>query len=324
MPVLAVCLALVGCDGFRSPVYESSSFALYGNNALRAGIAYHVLEASSQEQPKGVRLRTKRPTFECEDLWAGAKQCSIKVDPGDMVAIVDSNSRVVRITILTDVNMQPPNYTGYHGGTYSNYVESMRRSWDSIATERATAPNSWQAEYRWTDPNGKWTAALWYSSITTFLKEPAFRTALRDTLAPLPDSIAVTHDSAWVALMRSKPAPPPMEVEADEPEAPPIRTAAEAMSIVGEELLELASMQHRHRDNHGRFAAQLADLGYEPRDSVTIEMKFLGHGWTATGSWHEMPRFTCVIFGGTIARPPRTRRENLGAPSNYPACDSGF
>ncbi|MFV1985679.1 MAG: hypothetical protein ACC682_00245 [Gemmatimonadota bacterium] len=101
-------------------------------------------------------------------------------------------------------------------------------------------------------------------------------------------------------------------------------TSPNPLTLITEDLSELAALQRRYFEEHDSYASRLADLSaFEPRPQVTIELARLDDGWRAFAH-HAWMNQQCVVF---VGEPPPVLRRGDRVPSGElregePACFS--
>ena len=151
--------------------------------------------------------RESRYPFQCQPLWAHAQQCVMKISPGDLRVIVDSGGRVIRLTVVAPDSFFVWEETPSNEPIYRYHANELKRAWDGIqAHERLLVePSQQQVEYRWI-AGQQWAAQMWYSPWARYrTHSELLRQAYRDSLARVPDSIAVTDAPAYDKLMERHP-----------------------------------------------------------------------------------------------------------------------
>ena len=341
-----LCLLTLGaCDAVADGLsrvrgVEQSPFLLFEREDLRTGMRFARLQAIAKEEMtppahlvNWLPPNHPKPYYDCRNLWAGARRCTLQIDPGTLVAIVDERGYAIRLTVVTRDSM-PLGSGASSRGTYEQQLGIMRDGWNKVGVERAASVEGLRAAYRHSDPRGKYSAAAWYSSRGLRAPPEHFR-FLRDSLATIPDSIAVTHDSAYIALMKRQPKSDdiaattelvtpgaPAGTTPKGPAAPTGRSAQQAMAVLTRDLEMMPFLQEQYLAKHGRYAGSVSDLEYAFLDSMIVEVQRSANGWSASATWVTYPETNCVIFVGSPTRVPRTRRDGLGAPAGYAACDA--
>ena len=336
-------LTLAACNAVADGVswargFRQSPFLLFEREDLRTGMRFAELQAiAKKEMTPHAYIASylppdhPKPDYDCHAMWAGARRCTLQLEPGTLIAIVDEYGYAIRLTVVTADSM-PYKWAHWDRDEYAQQLSAMRTEWNRVGAERAAPVEGMRAAYRHSDRRGKYSAASWYSSRGLY---PRHRDSVVrwDSLASVPDSIAVTHDSAYIALMKREPKPGdrpatteplvtegvPAGVEGSETAA--MRSAEQAIVLVSRELELIPYIQEQYLAKHGRYAGTVSELGYAFRDSVIVEMERSASGWSASGTWVTYPEINCVIFGGSPRRVPRTRRDGLGAPAGHAACD---
>jgi hypothetical protein len=191
-------LTFAACEGRPPWLGGSRAFSLYGRAHLRPGIRMTKLQ-------KAARVESRYP-FQCQPLWGHAQQCVMKVSPGDLRVIVDSSGRVIRLTIVAPDSFFVWEDTPSGEPIYRYHANQLKRTWDGIQThERLIVELTRQVEYRWI-ADQRWAAQMWYSPWARYRTRDEFlRQAYRDSLARVPDSIAVTDAPAYDKLMEQHP-----------------------------------------------------------------------------------------------------------------------
>jgi hypothetical protein len=147
-----------------------------------------------------------RHGFQCRPLWARAEQCAMKVSPGDLRAIVDSAGRVIRLTVVAPDSFFVWEETPSNEPVYRYHSNQLARAWDSIRPHQRISDELGRGvEYRWT-VGRRWGAQMWYSPWDRYRTHSSLlREEYRDSLARVPDSIAVTDELAYAKLLALHP-----------------------------------------------------------------------------------------------------------------------
>src|SRR5689334_25131986 len=100
---------IVGCGSTsditdRIAGHRASPFSLFGRADMRAGLRYETLREAAKKE--SVRQ------YECLPLWAKAQRCSVVIESGALVAVVDSSGRVIRLLATTDPMWRGPDLHG--------------------------------------------------------------------------------------------------------------------------------------------------------------------------------------------------------------------
>jgi hypothetical protein len=154
---------------------------------------------------KVMRVESRYP-FKCSSLWAGAQQCVMKISPGDLRVVVDSSGRVIRLTMVASETFFVWEETPTEEPIYRYHANEMKRTWDAIQPHaHLTDELTRHVEYRWL-VGKRWAAQMWYSPWARYrTHSEALRRAYRDSLARVPDSIAVTDAPAYDKFMERHP-----------------------------------------------------------------------------------------------------------------------
>jgi hypothetical protein len=312
---LAALVVLAGGCGPRETPFE-----LFRREDMRAGVAFSDLDAaaiSEQKQP-----------WACKAIWAEARSCWLRVEAGMMTALIGSNGKVVRLIYVTDEPVRGLEDHGYRGAErrsiLRNEIDFMRMSWDAINPHRMGSTDQGYAEYRWTDSSGRWTAGLWYSPMTRYLPRNWAMSLelLRDTLAFVPDSMAVTDERAYAELLDKRP-PVALSVTAGGALLPgrPL-TPGEQFEIMRGDLALFRDAQAEYRDGKSGYATNQGELMFLERDGVTIKLlEASTRGWSALATHTALPGTSCVLHVGRVKAPARTLHANLQSRADEIVCD---
>jgi hypothetical protein len=330
LPMLAACnvtYAILDRVTGNAP----AKFALFGRDDFRAGVRFAMLEHSATFE--------SRVPFHCVELWPGARQCSLPIHPGKLIAVVDDRGRVARLTVVT---AEPILYglATQESGEFENAIKDTRDKWNAIRPAASLAAGRRQVEFRWRDASGRSGAALWYSPAGTY----GLPRRSNDSLMALPDSLSVTDVPAYNELLVNSPfknkRPSSVEV-ASAPEGPagsPGATAAEApaapsappsvspqesISAMHSDLRALSIAQETYLREQGDYARKLSALHLVLSEGVSLELASAdGAGWSAVATHRALPGLSCVVYSGAVSSAPRTRRTGARAPSaGTIACD---
>ena len=136
------------------------------------------------------------------------------VSPGDLHAIVDSAGRVIRLAVVAPDSFFVWEDTPTSEPIYRYHSDRLARTWDAIGSHQRFPDEQGGVQYRWTSGR-RWEAQMWYSPWARYqTQSPALREEYRDSLARVPDSIAVTDKPAYASLVALRREP---ERTADEP-----------------------------------------------------------------------------------------------------------
>jgi hypothetical protein len=150
------------------------------------------------------------------------------------------------------------------------------------------------------------------------------KTVLRDTIGFVPDSIAVTDEKAYAALMERRP-PASLTVTAGGAILPgrPL-TLGEQFEVMRTDLSLLRDAQEEYRRDSSRYAVDRDQLMFLEREGVTVRMiEATPRGWGAIATHSAIPGASCVLHGGRVASRPRTLHGNLESRSGDVVCDGG-
>ena len=287
---------------------------------MRAGVEFDILDAAA--------LTEQKQSWVCKNIWAGARSCWIRIESGMLTALVGSNDRVIRLIYVTDEPLRGPRDYGYRGAQarsiLRNEVDAMRMAWDTLAPRRSDPTDHDRDEYRWADSTGRWTGGLWYSPISRYIPAEwlVSKTVLRDTIGFVPDSIAVTDERAYAALLERR---PPASVTATAggailPGRP--LTVGEQFEVMRTDLSLLRDAQEEYRRDSSRYAVDRDQLMFLEREGVTVRLvEATPRGWGAVATHAAIPGASCVLHGGRVASRPRTLHENLESRSGEVVCD---
>ena len=139
-------LVLGGC-GRQSAGRRESPFSLFGRDDMRAGLPFRTLdEAATNESVR---------QYQCVPLWGGARRCSLAIETGLLVAIVDSTQHVIRLVAASDSGSR--NRYDVHGLLiFRDVVRDTRAAWDSVGTLYRDGTDADTPQLRWLDPTHRW------------------------------------------------------------------------------------------------------------------------------------------------------------------------
>lgn len=135
----------------------------------------------------------------------------MKVSPGDLRAIVDSGGHVIRLSVVAPDSFFVWESTPTNEPIYRYHANQLTRTWDAIQPHERILDEGRhveyrQVEYRWT-AGQRWGAQMWYSPWARYrTHSELLREQYRDSLARVPDSIAVTDWPAYAKLLAAHPA----------------------------------------------------------------------------------------------------------------------
>jgi hypothetical protein len=322
---LIAALLVVGCGEGASARdaltrRRTSPFAVFGRDDMRAGLRFEVLEGAARKE--SVRQ------FDCAPLWAEARSCSVRIDPGLLTALVDRNGRVIRLSVHADQRVWGGQ--DIHGQIiFREAVRDTRAAWDSIATLFREEADGGVRQLRWRDNTRRWGASLWYRALGGEPVPPATRGLSDAELAiTLPDSIAVTDMPAYALLMQLRPPPSPTAAPRGRKSvavvAPPLPSPDQLVTMMRSDLRALTIAQEGALHAAGRYETTLTRLQILPSPGVRLELLRAGQdGWSAVAIHPALPGRSCVVYAGDVVAPPRTRQQGRrGASPGDVVCDS--
>jgi hypothetical protein len=319
---LIAALLVVGCGEGASARdalsrRRTSPFAVFGRDDMRAGLRFEILEGAAKRE--SVRQ------FDCAPLWAEARSCSLRIEPGLLTALVDRNGRVIRLSVHADHRVWGGQ--DVHGQIiFREAVRDTRASWDSIATLFREEAEGGVRQLRWRDITRRWGASLWYRALGGEPVNPVTRGLTDAELAiTLPDSIAVTDMPAYALLMQLRPPPPaPRSGRAAVVVVPPLPSPDQLVTMMRSDLRALTIAQEGALHAAGRYETTLARLQIQPSPGVRLELLRAGQdGWSGIAIHPALPGRSCVVYAGDVTVPPRTRMQGRrGALPGDVVCDS--
>jgi hypothetical protein len=339
LAALLVAILLAACDrlppwlgGERPPPFE-----LFGRDDMRPGVSIETLKEAAARESRVHRWR-------CRPLWARAQSCALTVQPGDLRALVDSTGRVIRLTVVAPDSFFVWEDTPLNEPKYRYYANRLRETWDGIQPHRFGPIDAGVVEFRWVDPDGRWSAQMWYSPWSRYktkIQSYAVREYYRDSLARVPDSISVTDEPEYSKFVALRPPPPPVEepdpVAVDpefaprpEPPPPPVQAESPVPSELrslgtglGAALQQLAEAQRRYHSLHWKYATTLAELGWRSDDDIVLQLTGVtATGWAAVAIHRALPSRSCVYYEGSVSRTPKTFAERRPGVERSVICDS--
>ena len=303
--------------GDRLAGHRGSPFALFGRKDMRAGLRYDALrDAATKESVK---------QFECVPLWMKARRCSVPIETGLLVAIVDSTDRVIRLLASTDPMLR--NGINVHGQLiFRDVVHDTRAAWDSAGTSRRDDTDPTSPELRWLDRTQRWAGSLWYSR--GHRADVATSAAARDAelAVTLPESIGVTDLPSYSLFMQKRPAAPP-QTRSVTPRVvtgpAPRPTPEELVTMLRSDLRALTAAEEGAIHRTGEYESHLDQLLLTPSPGVQIDMlSATGDGWSAMATHPELPGVSCVVFAGDVAQRPATLLQARRGAAGDVVCDS--
>ena len=314
---MALSLGVGSCAGAGDllKMRSHSPFALFLRDDMRAGLPYDLMVKTTKNE-------SSQP-LECLPLWAKAKRCAVRIQPGVLAAIVDSTDRVIRLIVTLDDQVRV-GYNGHGQSVMRDMVEEMQRVWSGIGPAMRESGEEPTPQRRWLAPGGRWGAAMWYpppSGIGGVVQAGRRETDLN---IMLPDSIGVTDLPAYSLLMHMQPATPSRPRPRDVP-SPPQRllTPEQILVTMRADLRELTIRQEGVMHATGRYETSLDHLAFVSTAGVRFALvNPTPEGWSAVATHPSVPKVSCVVFAGIVTERPRTKQSGLtGAPGEV-VCDS--
>jgi hypothetical protein len=334
IPRVAAALALLvvvgACETARSVAGKGPSpFRLFERDDMRAGMSFEELEAATR--------RESPIRFNCWDTLPAQKMrmCKTTISPGDLFALVGPDKRIVRLLFVSyEPTRLEENYQSDNFKRSVATVQQMAAEFDSIMPRRTLAGRP--VEFRWIGNEPTYSAGMWFMPREHYLARSRnsdqvrdiLRRTYRDSLALVPDSIAITDERAYAALLAANPRPEPKPVvyaAAPPPEVAPLPPSpADRLTSMRTELERLGRDQETYFIEHGEYSASLDALGFTPQFGVVVEISAKTAGGYIARSSHEvMPRAVCVIYGGSVKVLPVAG--TMGSPNGpgFAMCDPG-
>lgn len=295
--------------------HRGSPFALFGRSDMRAGLRFDVLgDAAAKESQK---------QYECVPLWAGARRCTVPIEPGTLTAIVDSTGRVIRLLAATDPMLR--NGINVHGQLiFRDVVRDTRAAWDSVGLSRRDDSDPASPEVRWLDRTQRWAGSLWYSRGHR-ADVPMSSGAARDAelAMTLPESIGVTDMPSYALFVQLR---PPAPVRAAVPQivssTPRPPTPDEILTMLRSDLRAVTIAEEGAIHRTGEYETDLTRLALTPSAGVRVALLYAtGDGWSATASHPSLPGITCVVFAGDVPSRPMTQKQGRHGAAGDIVCD---
>ena len=305
----ATAVTLLFFAGCRAEPESVSPFSIHGRPDLTAGIPFSAME--------GARNPQAFDRFSCEPIWADGRECRINVEFGTLIATVDDRGRVVRLKIETVPRMRGPSYdmrTSAMINRASREYALTREAWDTVTPAQDSARTQGTAAFHWIDAQNRWTAAMWYQPLFTYLPEgwKGDMPQYRDTLAYLPDSVVTTDVLGFHEFVAKRP---------PEPTTGPPDGPADRLRF---DLEMVASAQAEHFEKHRTYATTPDALIFAAGEGIRIEItEATNVGWAAVATHDNLPGAACVIYGGRVTSPPATPGGARSGAVGEVACDDG-
>ena len=316
LPLLVALAVAAGCNpGGPAARRRSSSFALFSRDDMRAGLRYETfVEMARRESVK---------QFECAFLWAKARRCTLEVEGGTLAALVDSAGRVIR---LANYTTRGPANTVHTQLIYRDALQDMRREWDAVARSQRDDGDVGIPQLRWSDPAGRWGAAMWYSPRRNQgIVQASSQLTDADIAIMVPDSIAITDLPAYSLLIQLRPPPPKPARVASAPDAAVTRppTAAEALAMVQSDLRALTIAQEGFLHATGNYSTSLARLQLVTSPGVHLDLASAStDGWSAVAVHPAALGASCVVYAGEVSERPQTLRQRRRGGPGEVVCDT--
>jgi len=316
--VVTATALVVGCGSTsditdRIAGHRASPFALFGRTDMRAGMRYETLREAAKKE--SVRQ------YECLPLWAKAQRCSVVIESGALIAIVDSSGRVIRLLATTDPMLRGADMHGQL--LLRDVVRDTRMAWDSVGALHRNDGDPLAPELFWLDRTQRWSGTLWYSRAHR-ADVPAASSAATDAelAMTLPESIGVTDSPAYALFWQLHPAP--REVRRIVPVAPPPvpPSADDILTMLRSDLRALTIAEEETVHRAGAYETHLDHLNLAPSPGVRVELLHATvDGWSAMATHAGLPGMSCVVYAGDVATPPATRKSGRRGIAGEVACD---
>lgn len=295
--------------------HRASPFALYGRQDMRAGLPFHMLDDAARKE--SVRQ------YQCVSLWVKARRCSLPIETGMLVAILDSTDHVIRLLSASDSLSR--NKSDVHGLLiFRDVVRDTRAAWDSVGTLHRDGMTSEEPQLRWSDPSGRWGASLWYSRAHRADVQTSAAAMDTELAMSLPESLTITDLPAYALFMERRPQPvSPTPVKTH----PVIQTAAppsadELLMMLRSDLRAVTISEEGavHRDGH--YETHFDKLLVTPSAGVKLELiRPTADGWSAMAMHPSLPGVSCVVFAGNVPQPPTTAKQGRRGSPGEVVCD---
>lgn len=313
-------LLTIGCGSAsdiadRIAGHRASPFALYGRDDMRAGLRFETFrDAAKKESVK---------QYACLPLWAKAQRCTIQIEGGVLVAIVDSADRVIRLLTAPDSLIQ--HGANVHGQLIMrDVVRDTRAAWDSVGTLRRYDSDPTAPQLLWLDRTQRWGGTLWYSRAHRADVPRSSVAAMDAELAmTLPESLGVTDLPAYALFTQRRPAPPPVPAPTRIAVAPaPPPTPAEIIEMLRSDLRAVTAAQEGVLHKTGEYRTRLEQLQLTPSTGVRVEfIQPTIEGYSAVATHPGLPGVSCVVYAGDVRNPPVTRKLGRRGTVGEVVCD---
>ena len=317
----ALCAAFtVGCGSAsdladRIAGHRASPFALFGRNDMRAGLRFEMLRDMAKKE--SVRQ------FECLPLWAKAQRCTVPIEGGLLVAIVDSTGRVVRLLAAPDSLIRSG--VNVHGQLIMrDVVRDTRAAWDSVGTLRRYDSDPLAPQLLWVDRTQRWGGSLWYSRAHRADVPSSSQAAMDAELAmTLPESLGVTDLAAYTLFVQRRPAPPPAPPPTRVTVTPaPPPTPDEILTMLRSDLRAVTAAQEGALHTTGAYKTRFDQLLLTPSPGVLVDfVQPTIEGYSAVATHPDLPGISCVVYAGDVRNPPVTRKLGRRGTVGEVVCD---
>lgn len=296
--------------------HRASPFALFGRDDMRAGLRFETLRnAAKKESVK---------QYQCLPLWAKAQRCTIAIDGGVLVAVVDSTDRVIRLVAAPDSLIRSG--VNVHGQLIMrDVVRDTRAAWDSVGTLRRYDTDPLAPQLLWVDRTQRWGGSLWYSRAHRADVPRSSDAVLDAELAmTLPESLGVTDLPAYTLLAQRRPAPPPVpaptRVALAPAPSPP--TPDEILTMLRSDLRAVTAAQETALHTTGEYKTSFDELQLTPSPGVRVDFTNPTiEGYSAVATHPSLPGVSCVVYAGDVANPPVTRKLGRRGTVGEVVCD---
>jgi hypothetical protein len=319
---LGLCAVVITACGSVSDItdriagHRASPFALYGRDDMRAGLRFEVLrDAAKKESVK---------QYECLPLWAKAQRCSLAIEGGQLVAIVDSTDRVIRL--LSTPDSLSRSGINVHGQLIMrDVVRDTRAAWDSVGTLQRHDTDPLAPQLLWLDRTRRWGGTLWYSRAHRADVPLSSQSASDAELTmTLPESLGVTDLPAYTLFAQRQPTPPPAPAPrvAAVTTPPPPPTPDEIIEMLRSDLRAVTAAQEGALHTTGQYKTQFEQLQLTPSPKVRVEfVRPTIEGYSAIATHPDLPGVSCVVYAGDVASPPSTRKNGSHGGVGEVVCD---
>jgi hypothetical protein len=313
-------LLTIGCGSAsdiadRIAGHRASPFALYGRDDMRAGLRFETLRNGA--------MKESVKQFECLPLWVKAQRCTIPIEGGVLVAIVDSADRVIRLLTAPDSLIQ--HGVNVHGQLIMrDVVRDTRAAWDSVGTLRRYDSDPSAPQLLWLDRTQRWGGTLWYSRAHRADVPRSSEAAMDAELAmTLPESLGVTDLPSYALFTQRRPAPPPVPAPTRVAVAPaPPPTPDEITEMLRSDLRAVTAAQEGALHTTGEYRTRFEQLQLTPSPGVRVEfVQATIEGYSAVATHPDLPGISCVVYAGDVKNPPVTRKLGRRGTVGEVVCD---